>query len=292
MAGLTRLDLDVKAAPNDPAPSWAGLEQLPQLRRLEAYGSLPPEAWLCPHLTALRCLNVTETAGNRVLSAPPVVACTGLRQLGFNSCGFAGPALSGALCSSLQQLTGLGLLRCTLLMSAPIDSGISQLGSLRLLDLEGTPLPLDACAVLRPLRSLTNLRLCGCDLDSLPLGACINSLISLDIQRNPFDTPVPSEVTAASRLRALSIEFYPEAASDEGWEELRSRLVCLRRLEELYLMGCSVDPSVPRHRLVVDPAAQALAARLRAECGCNVLFNKELFLHPEFGGLNWRDEAL
>ncbi|KAL4422359.1 hypothetical protein ABPG75_008556 [Micractinium tetrahymenae] len=261
LTGVTQLELRAGTAHAGPAPTL-GLDALPRLRHLQAHGDLPPEAWLCPHLTALRCLHINEVTSDGNISAPLVVACTGLRRLQFDWCRFAGPAFPGTLCSSL---------------------------SLRLLDIVGIRLPPAACAALRPLRSLTALRLCDCNLDSLPLGGCIDRLGSLNVTMNPFDSPVSFEATAASRLRVLAIDFRPSATSGEGWEELRSRLLFFRHLEELHLINCL---AWEHSRPVFDPAAEVLAAKLRTECGCEVLLDQPQSGYPEFGGLKWEDESL
>ncbi|KAL4422355.1 hypothetical protein ABPG75_008552 [Micractinium tetrahymenae] len=80
--GTTGLDIRATRA----APSWPGLEALPRLRCLQSCHSLPREAWLCPHLTALRCLDINEATSGSSLGAPSVVACTGLRRLQFDGC--------------------------------------------------------------------------------------------------------------------------------------------------------------------------------------------------------------
>ncbi|KAL4422356.1 hypothetical protein ABPG75_008553 [Micractinium tetrahymenae] len=190
--------------------------------------------------------------------------------------------MSGALCASLGQLTGLAVVHCSLSTAAPLDSSLSQLSLLRALVCNETRLSPAACAVLRPLRSLTALHLSGCNLHGLSLGGCMRNLISLDISCNPLDGPVPFEVTAASRLRALAIDCRPDAACGEGWEELRSRLLFLRCMEELHLLDCCGCEG--------DTEAEALAARLRVECGCMVALNKQLSRHPVYGGLKWEDE--
>ncbi|KAL4422357.1 hypothetical protein ABPG75_008554 [Micractinium tetrahymenae] len=284
LGGLEELELLDFPDHNEPA-TLAGLHTLPRLRRLQARGFLPKEGWLCPHLTVLRCIGVLEDGTDRNLSTPPAaVLCTGLRRLQYERCELD-HALSPLLCAGLGLLTGLAFVGCQLNDPEPLPRCFTQLSSLRRLAFDHSRLGPEAFEVLKlahAAESLTALSLRDCGLEVLPLGLGASYLLSLDVSENDFLHALPFAITAGDELKALALDFHPDMATQEGWEDLRSKLTFLRCLKVIHL--CSTRRV---HPTLMDTAAEAaaLAARLRAECGCRVVLDDPLSQHP--GGLGW-----
>lgn len=323
VSGLTTLQqlrrLEVLQWPEDedddePSNSLPGLESLPRLGSLYTRDIMPPQAWLCAGLTALHCVCLPDSPQDPqpLPDLPAEVACTALRRLQLSGCSLPGGEGTGAfppaLCR-LRKLTCLEIVRWRrtkdeALPQLSLPACFSQLRSLRQLSLDHSKLSVASMAALCPLSKLTALSLAGCHLPSLPHGPYLSSLISLDISGNALESPLPFHVTAASRLRALSIGVQPEAG-EEGWGDMRTRLVFLRRLQVLFVdnwvyrddfFNKSLQPwpqSEPTGRAIErdssSNAMQALVGRLQEAIGrsAEVAAGEELSGHPVYGRAEW-----
>jgi hypothetical protein len=81
-----------------------GLQQLPQLATLVAVGSVPVQAWVCPHLTSLCCKMASIW-----LPGIDAVSCTALRKLRLENPVFPEGRLPRAICSA-SGLTSLAVI--------------------------------------------------------------------------------------------------------------------------------------------------------------------------------------
>lgn len=304
-AGLPQLTqlrtLEVLQWPDDvAAPSLPGLERMPQLRSLYTQRFLPPQAWLCPHLTALRCVRNNDGPAGPPIPAPSAgaVACTALLRLHLSGCRLPGGPHSmqvfpSELCT-LRQLTSLGVVAMWSAQgkSFPpltLPACFSKLSSLRHLSFEGTHLNEATLAALCPLSRLTALSLSGCKQRFLPHGPYLAGLVSLDLSFNEFDSPLPFLITAASNLRALSIDTRTDSANwnlEEQWPNVHTRLLFLRKLQVLLLNNWDCDT-----HWVSDKASdgiQALVTRLGEAFGTlEVTLCDELSDHPAFCQPEW-----